>query len=76
MGDRDVEVVAAEDGDPNIERRLVDLHRLTDGVYIEKVETVVEKSVWVFLVLCAKVVPETWNEIWRHRRLAEHGNRI
>lgn len=45
MGDRDVEVVAAEDGDPNIERRLVDLHRLTDGVYIEKVETVVEKSV-------------------------------
>ena len=52
--DGDVEVVAAEDRDADVECHLVDLDRLTDAVDVEQEEAVVEQRVGVSVMFCAE----------------------
>lgn len=58
MSDGDVEVVASEDRYPNIKSHLVDLHRLTDEINVQKEESVIKKSVGKDLMLHSKMLSE------------------
>lgn len=57
VSDRDVEIVATEDGDSNVERRLVDFDGLTDEVDIEEEKPIVKQSIGKHLVFPTEMFP-------------------